>query len=96
MSNQLVRILSVENAAKLADLYLPVHLRDWYLALHPLIQCNLYDISSSGEDFFTNVCMEHARHMNKVRYKVMDWKRKIVPEEIELNMIENNPILRLK
>lgn len=95
MDSELVRILSKENAAKLADLYLPVHLRDWYLSLHPLIQCNLYDISSSAEDFFTCVCMEHARHMNKTKYKVMPWKNKIVPDEVQLNTLEFNPILRL-
>lgn len=95
-ARNLVRILTSEQANTLADLYLPVHLRDWYISMHPLIQCNLYDTSSSGEEFFTLVCMEHARHMNKIKYKMTGWNKKIVPQEVELKAIENNEILRLK
>jgi len=58
-------------AENLADLYLPVHLRDFYLQSHPLVQVSLYRLSSSPEEFFTLVQQEQSRrqHLNSTKGK---------------------------
>ena len=62
------RIISRPSAEKLAQLYLPVRLRDFYLGLHPIMQCYLYDISTTPEEFFTIVMMEDVRFGNHCRF----------------------------
>lgn len=56
-----VPILTPEQAQKLADLYLPVRLRNFYVCAHPLIQSYLYDSASCPEEFFVLVDQEFAR-----------------------------------
>jgi hypothetical protein len=69
MNTHIIRILSPGSAAKLADLYLPVYLRDFYLNCNPLVQCFLYERAASPEEFFTNVLQEEARITKLYRSK---------------------------
>lgn len=76
------------DAEKLADLYLPVRLRDFYLGSHPLIQCHLYEKASSPEEFFVLVDMEFARHetIRRKGYRPQEWKIvPIIEEELKLS-----------
>lgn len=59
-----VRTVTHNNAVKLSE-YLPVRLRDFFLAMHPLAQAYLYEQSTSPEEFFILVDMEEQR-FNKI------------------------------
>lgn len=63
------------DAQKLADLYLPVRLRDFYVNLHPIVQCYLYERASVPEEFFVLVDQEYARfgHYHRVRKDDREW-----------------------
>lgn len=74
-----IKLLPVNGAQKLADMYLPVRLRDFYLTVHPVVQAYLYSTASCGEEFFALVDMEYARFNNKV--PVSNWKRRKFEEE---------------
>lgn len=59
-----VRVVNKESSRKLSE-YLPVRLRDFFLAMHPLAQAYLYEQSTSPEEFFILVDMEEQR-FNKI------------------------------
>lgn len=84
MTQITVRSLPPNGAQKLADLFLPVRLRDFYVKAHPLIQCYLYDQSTSPEEFFILVDMEYQRFSKmNMRYSLRDsrWKPIVVNEK---------------
>lgn len=96
-SNTVVKILSPGSASKLADLYLPVYLRDFYLNCNPLVQCFLYEMAASPEEFFTNVLQEEARISQIFRSKTWGTKFgiKIIEETIpSIGMTEAGGLTR--
>lgn len=62
--NPVMKVFPESAAKKLADLYLPVHLRDFFLGMAPIIQFHLYNTAGSPEEFFSLILMEHARFHN--------------------------------
>ena len=89
------------DAQKLADLYLPVHLRDFYLTCHPLLQVWMYETSGSPEEFFSNVMMEWARFEQNRRGGWMpngQWKPNIITEQLPIlsNTVEDIPMLEMR
>lgn len=86
-----VQRISQDAAKGLADLYLPVYLRDFYLNLHELVQTFLYRQSTSPEEFFTLVLQEQVRHNNNRYYSRSGaWAKGVVifDELIEVNDIK--------
>ena len=85
--SQTIKVLSASDAQKLADLYLPVRLRDFWLSLHPLIQAYLFDSANCGEEFFILVDMEYARFQKLNMYYDRSrgyWRQGIKTEEINI------------
>lgn len=58
--------MSVREAEALSE-YLPVNLRNFWLAMHPIVQQYTYDVSCEPEHFFSLVQMEFARSGQWVR-----------------------------
>lgn len=93
----IIRILAPGSAVRLADLYLPVYLRDFYLNCNPLVQCFLYDRAASPEEFFTNVLQEEARINQLYRSKTWgtEFGIKIIEETIpSIGMTEAGGLTR--
>ena len=84
-----IPILRAEQSAKLADMYLPVRLRNFYLSLHPLIQTYLYQSAGCPEEFFILVDQEEARFTKmNMRYnrRRNSWEP-IRVEEVEITTL---------
>jgi hypothetical protein len=76
------RSLTEAGAKKLADLYLPVHLRDFFLHMHGIAQYELYAISSCPEEFFTLIQQEQARIQKLYQRPIYRHMKGLEPEDI--------------
>lgn len=88
-TNHIIRVLSPDQAKILADRYLPVHLRDFFLGMDSVLQCHFYDLSINGHHFFSLILTEWSRFDNEFA-RLQSRKRKpgfdaaIIPEERQL------------
>jgi len=84
-NNYIVNILTADQAKKLADLYLPTHLRDFFLGMDPVLQCHFYTMSKEPTHFFTLILTEWSRYDNEYartqQRKRVGFDSKIVPVE---------------
>lgn len=84
VNTNLVNILTPNQAEKLADLYLPTHLRDFFLGMSPVLQCHFYILAQDETHFFTLILTEWSRFDNefarqKAKKKQQGFDYTIVP-----------------
>lgn len=74
MTNEIVRVLTKDAAQALADRYLPVRLRDFFLGMDPLVQTHFFTRCISPEEFFILIDMEESARNIYKKWWVTDWK----------------------